>query len=534
MISIKGEQIIFSNKSLAFQIHIPTAFCILSIITILLLYSRIVFYPTFYFQDPDYLNAEILHRPLGLKTFFALFKEPVAHNIQPVTASIFLLVNNLFGGDIFYFRIISLFLFFISSNLLFRLIFKVSGTYFISFWASLLFIIHPLNVEIVAWISSMKYLVALPLILFGLLNYIQYSTSKASKHAKLYLASGILALLSNPASVIFPALTFSYDYVEGKSAFLRLIKEKLVHLLLSLFIIWSSIHVLSPNIRMAFIENYFLLRPLAFFAGVGRLLTNLLSPFNLSPFYRFGIAEKDSFLLLLAVPFTIILMILILNKKIRVSTRWGVALVLLGFGINYFQISTGYLADRYLLFPAIGIILIITSSVLHLKFRTVILCAYAIFLSANSVKYIKVWRSDQSLIDYALLKQPETGYLIHLTRGFYFKEKGDYKKTIDHYLESMVLHFQMDNEQYGNSSFFTAANISTFEELIQVLSLSSEDQTIKVLHVIDKHAPKDEKFYCYKLKLFQIKNDTPNIEQTISSFNEKYPEREICQFISEN
>lgn len=84
-----------------------------------------------------------------------------------------------------------------------------------SFWGALLFAVHPLQVEAVAWISGLKDLLAGALGVATLLAYLRHSDSVTSTRARVWwwtsVALYVLALLSKPSAVAIPVLLLLID-----------------------------------------------------------------------------------------------------------------------------------------------------------------------------------------------------------------------------------------------------------------------------------------------------------------------------------
>jgi hypothetical protein len=140
----------------------------------------------------------------------------------------------------------------------------------IALLASLLFAVHPVNVEAVTWISSRKY---------GLLAFFYFSSfyfyiknSEKGRYHRMYyvlsIVSYVLSLLSSPFSVTLPAILFLYDYCRIQDIRLyKIIKLRLLSYLpyvvlsISQFIIlWNSFTTTpgpEPAIKSHEMDNMF-------------------------------------------------------------------------------------------------------------------------------------------------------------------------------------------------------------------------------------------------------------------------------------
>ena len=81
---------------------------------------------------------------------------------------------------------------------------------------ALLFGVHPLNVESVAWISERKNVLSTLFFLLSLLSYISYASSILKRHRLIWFALSflffLLALMSKPIAVTLPLILLLLDY----------------------------------------------------------------------------------------------------------------------------------------------------------------------------------------------------------------------------------------------------------------------------------------------------------------------------------
>src|SRR5262249_16796411 len=133
--------------------------------------------------------------------------------------------------------------------------------------AGLLFVVHPVHVEAVAWISSRKDLVAAAFVLPGFLAYLKYRQRGAIVW---YLASLLLflfALLGKLSVVAFPAVLLSFDLFIRKRRLSRSIADKIPFVLLAALVAVAVQHAqpgtaAQPDISMratSFVQGMWLL-----------------------------------------------------------------------------------------------------------------------------------------------------------------------------------------------------------------------------------------------------------------------------------
>ncbi len=335
----------------------------------------------------------------------------------------------------------------------------------IALLASLLFAVHPVNVEAVTWISSRKYGLLALFYFASFYFYIKHS-EKGRYHRMYYplsIVSYILSLLSSPFSVTLPAILFLYDYCRIRDVNLyNIIKSRLLSYLpyivlsISQFIILLNSFTTAPGpvpaIKSHEMNNIFYTF-LTMLRVLYNYIKNLLFPFWLNNMYvdhtSTSIFEYKVILPLLV----IFLLIGILFFQVRADNK--VNLFCLGWFVltwlpvsNIIPISTK-MADRYLYLPAVGLFLLFSLSVYNTSHRwfsrkakqfvTVPVIAFLIFsLSYLSIDRNRVWANSQTLWEDSLRKAPAY-WVPHMNLGLTMAQQGKIEEAIFYYRESLRL-----------------------------------------------------------------------------------------------
>lgn len=115
------------------------------------------------------------------------------------------------------FHAVSLLLHSANAVLVFLLLRRLVAGEWAAFWGALLFAVHPLQTEAVAWIAETSILLSTLFSLFAILGFLKFSDSPTGRRAKTYYALATLALalalLSKPAAVVVPALVLVIEMV---------------------------------------------------------------------------------------------------------------------------------------------------------------------------------------------------------------------------------------------------------------------------------------------------------------------------------
>ena len=116
---------------------------------------------------------------------------------------------SLFGLDAGAFHVVNVAIHALNSMLVFLWWRSATKATLASFFAGVLFAVHPLHVESVAWIAERKDLVSSAFLLLSLASYLSYVRGG---HYLLVLATYCLALMSKPMVVTFPVLLLLLDF----------------------------------------------------------------------------------------------------------------------------------------------------------------------------------------------------------------------------------------------------------------------------------------------------------------------------------
>jgi len=275
--------------------------------------------------------------------------------------------------------------------LLFLIVFRMTGAEVKAAGVALLFALHPLNVESVAWLAERKTVLS-TLFLFGAIyTYLHYIEKKKKWKYALILCLYALGLMSKPSILIFPALLLLLDYwplkrfersaannyerrhvfakpINGfisldQSAAGSIIVEKLPFLilsLLSLLVTMASVLYSRFLVTNELVSIY--LRIYNYIVSIILYLRNIAWPVDLSIFYPF----PQSFILLyFLVALSAVVLITILTFKAREKRPWlitGWLWFLLAMLPASGLIQAGFwpaMANRFMYIPMIGIFIMV-------------------------------------------------------------------------------------------------------------------------------------------------------------------------------
>jgi protein O-mannosyl-transferase len=337
---------------------------------------------------------------------------------HPLT-SISFMVDYFFGnGSPFPFHATNLILHICNTLLLFAFLKRLTGNLRISFIASLLFAVHPVHVESVAWITSRKDLLFSFFFLLSLLFYIDYTGKKQKVlHYLLVLLFFILALLSKIPAVSLPFVFLLIDYFRGTKRNSRMIVEKIPFFLLCIFFGWLNVlaqkqcGLTSYGYHFTFPEKTFLA-----IYSISQYFLKILFPYPLSVFYPFPFKPGAAIpLVLFSVPFLFITGV-VLFFVLRRQDKRPVIFGLLFFLINIIIVTAisfnrdFIIADRYSYISSVGILFIagVLADDLITNFSRYRITAKGLVLSCTVVLSLmtyqrnRLWKNPELLFRQAL------------------------------------------------------------------------------------------------------------------------------------
>ncbi len=216
--------------------------CLLLAGVVILLFWRVTGYGA-YHDDDVYVTAvpQVMNglTPVGIRWAFTTMHAEFWH---PATWLSLMLDRQLFGPGIDGFHLSALLLHLANTLLLYAAIRRYTGKPEVGFLTAILFAIHPLHVQTVAWIADRKDLLAAIFCLLSLLCYRAYAARPGAARYLLALAAFALGLMSKPSLVVLPALLLFLDWWPlgrlysgaGAATVRRLLIEKTPFLVLSL------------------------------------------------------------------------------------------------------------------------------------------------------------------------------------------------------------------------------------------------------------------------------------------------------------
>ena len=217
-----------------------------------------------------------------------MFTHALYGNYNPLTILTFAVEKHFFGTNPYVHHFNNILLHILNSLLVFWLAVRLRLQLIAAYLVSILFAIHPMHVESVAWITERKDVLFGFFYLAALISYIYYIKRKESRYYLLCIFLMILSLFSKIQAVALPLSMLLIDYYFRRKLSVKLIAEKIPFFALSLLFGLLGVHFLQEAGAFNVTSNIeWYERPLMGAYALGAYLYKALIPYPLSAYYPY-------------------------------------------------------------------------------------------------------------------------------------------------------------------------------------------------------------------------------------------------------
>lgn len=357
-------------------------------------------------DDPEYVLQSPYIQKIDLNTLFSVYYMGNYHPLALLSLAIdySLFEFNPFGYHFMNlaFHLVNTLLVFVFVQLLTR---KTSP--FVSFFTALMFGIHPMHVESVAWVSERKDVLYTLFFLSSLVIYLQYTIKGGIHRYGLAIVLFLLSLLSKGQAVVLAPVLLVIDYFFGNGITKKTVLEKIPFFALSLT--FGIIAIKAQGEEAAINENYYSKATSIFWGSYGYLvyLFKSVLPLKLSGAYPYPINMEDrsmpSYFYIMPVIAIAVLATLLVKFKTNKYVWFGLLFfsITISIVLKFIPVGDTIIAERYTYIPYIGLFIMIGKGLENLlanaKTKNI---AIGIFLfaflgsSAASFARIGVWKDS--------------------------------------------------------------------------------------------------------------------------------------------
>ncbi len=428
----------------------------------IIIVTAIAYYPClengFVWDDEGYILKNYYIKNISMGNLKVILTTPIMGNYHP-------LVIISYAWEYFFFKLnpvpyhtVNMIIHLLNCVVVFFFILRLSHSTPVAFITGLLFGIHPLHVESVAWISERKDVLYTFFYLISLACYLTYIEKKTNyKYYFFTLFFFLLSLLSKPMAVTLPLILFLMDYIRDKKITFHSMIEKVP------FFIFSILSSVVTLFAQKLSENYdsvfaFPKSILVACYGLVFYLYKTVLPIKLAALYRYPLDnDLSAHIQYIIAPLIVLVLALFVlySTKYTKKAVWGGLFYFITLlpVIQFLPIGFAVASDRYTYVPLIGIFYAFSELLVwawcnklskHQYVKTSIIIisfmvtTYLIFLTNNSCK---VWKDNISLWTNVIKYYPQTD-VAYNNRGSEYLKLNKYDKALDDFYTTIQLNPQ--------------------------------------------------------------------------------------------
>jgi tetratricopeptide (TPR) repeat protein len=353
----------------------------------------------------------------------------------------------------------------------------------------LLFGLHPIHVESVAWVAERKDLLCALFYLLSVMAYMRYATNTLQRAkaigrgGKMPVAEGAvssirhelgpmlsalcffaLALMSKPMAVSLPFVLLILDwYPLQRIISLRTFKTAFIEKIpfIALCIASSILTILAQKAGGAMLLTEYVplwARVLVAAKALIAYIWKMVIPLNLLPFYqyphRLDMWSMEYIMPAILVAGITVICILVARKHKLWPAVWGYYVLTLSPVLGFIQVGGQSMADRYTYLPSLGPFFLAGLFVawvydkvtalqkgslrIKLAFTT---AGAAIIISLAYLTFVQtgIWSNAVGLWSYVIQKEPEKVPFVYYNRGVAFFRAGQMDRAIEDYSRAIAL-----------------------------------------------------------------------------------------------
>ena len=459
--------------------RMPNKYCVLLICVAVAVVIFIVFEPVLHnefigFDDSTYVTRNP-HTRAGLTRDSIAWSFGFKTNSywHPLTWLSHMLDSELYGLRADMHHLTNLFLHIANGLLLFGVLKRMTGALWKSLFVALLFALHPINVDSVAWVAERKNILSTFFWMLTMLSYAFYSERPSACRYLPALLFFALGLLAKPMLVTLPFVLILVDYwplgrlrfgpvpdgSNGKNSdakicdhegtgILRLLLEKIPFLALSVVSMCLSYLPLQQRERVISTEAVpMMLRIANALVSYVRYMKNMFWPKDLAIFYPYpdtiAIWQTIGALLLLVCVSVLLMWVFRGKRYLAMGWLWYVGTCIPVIGLVQAGLWPA-MADRWMYVPFIGLFILIAWGVADIaakwRYRRIALGTSALMvllaLTVCTRLQLRHWRNSVTVFGHALAAAGGSSSM-HNNLGLALQLQGSVDEAIEHYHQAL-------------------------------------------------------------------------------------------------
>ena len=389
-------------------------------------YGRIVGHDFLTLWDDNYYVTENPHAwGFSWRNIRGAFTSFYTGNYAPVQILSYMADFTLWGLNPAGYLLTNIVIHCLNGLLLFRLLQRWYPERTVAFFAAALFLLHPLQVETVAWVSQRKSLLAIMFMLISWEQYCRYRESRAGNRLAygVSLAAYVASLLAKSVTVVFPVILLIYDISVPHGEKRCRFREKIPFLLAALLVATVTFLAQKPEVgnggRTAYHGGSPWVTLISMLPVFCRYLGMVVWPVNLSAHYGLPVHDRIDAAVIGAALLLVLVGLsgLFLWRRERRLGFWFFFFWLALLPVSQLVPLVTMMNDRYLYLPLVGVAVLGGSGLSRLVHSsagrlagpvTAVAAALVLVLASASYKRAGVWSDSITLFRDVVTKYPQS------------------------------------------------------------------------------------------------------------------------------
>ncbi|MGV8081488.1 MAG: tetratricopeptide repeat protein [Syntrophales bacterium] len=451
-------------------------------VLVLAVYFNVQHFDFIQMDDPQYVvQSDIVTGGLSRDGIRKAFSTVQVANWHPLTTLSFMLDYQLFRLNAAAYHWNNVLLHLLASLLLLAALNRITKAFWQSCFVALLFALHPLHVESVAWISERKDVLSALFCFLTIYVYSRYTEKPSIANYSAVILVYAAGLMTKPMLVTLPFVLLLLDswplkrFDGSRQNILRLVCEKIPLFVLSSVSCVVTFCVQKSSEAVVSVDLISLPARISnALVSYAKYLAMTFRPVDLAVFYPHpGMPSLEQLLPGVAVLVLITAAVLFLASRYpHLFVGWSWYLGTLVPVIGLVQVGVQAMADRYTYIPLVGIFIMIAWGIPDLlktwrhkriamaTAGAAVLCVLAVL----SWRQVQVWENSHTLFRHAVEVTRENS-VAHSNLAFAYARQGDIDTAIRHFdlASKMTPHFPDTHNNLG----VLLVQIGKYEEAIR-------------------------------------------------------------------
>ena len=440
-------------------------------------------------DDPHYVYENSMVWGFSAENLKRMWSEFVVANYHPLSVMSLALNYTMGALNPFHYHLTNIVLHLVNSLLVFVFVYRLTERKAdIALLSSLLFAIHPLHVESVAWVSERKDVLYTVFFLPALILYLKYKEAPSvTRYAFIFIAY-LLSLLSKPAAVIFPLVLLCIDYFQGRKIEAQLIIEKIPFFALSLLFGIITIIAQKDSAIGEFEQYPFYWRIMFPTYGFVMYIIKLFFPVNQSLLYPYpqvttGLPAMYPISVLLTAG---IVALAVWSLKYTRIVAFGLLFYFfnLVLVLQFLSVGEAIISERYTYMAYVGLFILIGYGYRYLTAHNAALKPLLIGLlgiaclafSYKSYDRVGQWKNSETIWTDMIKQYPNRSPSAYNNRGHYLRSKNKNQEALADLNIAIQLHpkYHLAYVNRGNTYFSMAKNDDALNDYNKAIELKND------------------------------------------------------------